>query len=1244
MSKIYSSYLARILLVLACAFSAHAAKITPLAAADPAGLWADIATADIASRNERWIEPQKARTVKLDYPGLQALYSRAPMERSAAANQGALTISLPMPSGGFAEFEIVESPIMEAALGAKYPGIKTYAGKGLHDPSALLRMDVTPIGFHAQVLTPNGDFYIDPFQVSDNDHYVVYFRKDHVDNTKLYQCGTHGEDILGIAENGLFATQRNPAGATLRTYRIAIAATPSFTNSFGGTVANGLSGLVTLVNRVSGVYEREVAIRFVLVANNDLIVYTTANPGPLPNPPTSPSPLIQTTINNAIGFANYDIGHAVGGSGGGGAVTPLGNVCGTQKARGFTALNPPRGDVFDVDFVAHELGHQLGGSHTWFGCGGGGQWTQTSAMEPGSGTTIMAYAGICADNLLPNSDAYFHARSFTQIFQITENGGSGNGNTVCGTVTSTGNTPPSVTAPANFTIPKQTPFQLTAIGSDVNAGDQLSYGWEQVDTGTPSAPPSTTGDNGTAPLFRSFNATLSPTRIFPSLRYILDNANVPPAGISLPPANGNFLPAEILPNPATGTRVMKFRVTARDNALGGGGLRHAEMQVTAAASAGPFAVGNIRSTPTGGSSLAVTWLVAGTDQAPISTTLVNILLSVDGGHTFTMLSANTANDGSQAVTMPNIATNFARIRVEAANGTGISPGNTWFDVNDANFSITTVSGTAVTATTSGALVTSQGAPLSASASIANISGGTPPYTASAAIYPAIPEISIENLSINGAIVSASARAACQIAAPNAPRFRSYPALLRVSDSAGSSASTVFNVNVSNNLIPTIGTFTNQSIVRGSSVIAAPSAAPADANGNFVEVRVSPATLPGGGTIAVNPSTGTVTINTTAYTTVGSYLIKVSAFDSCGAGAVATLQATVTANDPVLQLNSSTVTSGNAIIEPNECNTLNIALGNIGSGAANSVASVLSSNTPGVSIASANSSYPNIAGGGGSGVNITAYQISSAASLACGSSVNLTQTVTFAGAGSPTIFNFTLPVGQAVAANYTITTSEGAPPALGSTLVAGSQDDDETLAVSLPENFAFSIYGTPVTLLRADTNGILGFNATTGASSAGNGSLAAGIFSTPSVVAYWDDLDGSTNATIGGGVYTAVSGNAPNRIFDIEWRMTRYVPNAVPSAPTIVFTVRLHETSNLIEIVYTNVIGNLGQDNGVGSSGSSATIGIQAAASGTQLTQFSVDTASLIASRKLSFTRAPGSCQQGPGVCVDPDSVFKNGFE
>ncbi|MBK6436043.1 MAG: hypothetical protein IPF83_09350 [Rhodanobacteraceae bacterium] len=317
-------------------------------------------------------------------------------------------------------------------------------------------------------------------------------------------------------------------------------ATSSYTNLFGGTVAAGLSGVTTLVNRLNGVYERDVALRFVLVANNDLIVYTNSNVGPIGAIPTGPNPIIQTTIDNAIGFANYDIGHAVGGSGGGGAITPLGNVCTAQKSQGFTSFDTAIGDIFDIDFVSHELGHQLGGSHTWNGCSDqqAGQWTATSAMEPSSGTTIMAYAGICSDNLQPNSDANLHARTFTQLVARLALDETSTAPT-CGSNTPTGNQTPNVTAAADLTIPEQTPFQLTVAANDPD-GDVLVYNWEELDTGTRGAP-TATGDNGTAPLFRSFNPTTSPTRNFPSLPYILDNSNIPPATISLPPAAGKLL-------------------------------------------------------------------------------------------------------------------------------------------------------------------------------------------------------------------------------------------------------------------------------------------------------------------------------------------------------------------------------------------------------------------------------------------------------------------------------------------------------------------------------------------------------------------------------------------------------------------------------------------------------------------------------------------------------------------------------
>lgn len=1211
---------------------------------DPNALWRDAGAAAQQPASPVWVRPATYRAVELDFAALDLLSRRAPMEFVSEPDQ-ALRLALPMPDGGFAEFDVVESPVVEPGLARKFPSMRTYAGRGVQNPAATLRFDVTPLGFHAQVLAPEGDIFIDPMYAHDNRHYAVYFRADHGRGDREFRCDTHDDGGSSAEMSGKGATAAaakstlNSVGPKLRTLRLAMAATSSYTNAFGGTVADGLAGLTTLVNRLNGVYERDLGVRLVLVENNDLIVYTDSNVGPIGAAPTGPDTVIQTTIDNAIGFANYDLGHAVGGSGSGGAITPLGNVCTSSKARGFTSLSPPRGDVFDIDYVAHELGHQLGANHTWFGCGGGGQWTQTSAMEPGSGSTIMAYAGICPDDLQPNSDAYFHARSFTQIVTRLALNETSSPPT-CGSNTDTGNTAPTVSPVASMTIPEQTPFQLTASASD-GEGDTLTYNWEQTDTASSSASPSTTGDNGTAPLFRSYNATLTPTRVFPAMAYILNNANVPPYNITWVPASGSapFYSGEILPNPSSGTRLMNFRATVRDNNAAGGGVAFATAQVTATSAAGPFVVNNPTGTLAGGSTQAITWAVANTNVAPVGTTSVNILVSLDGGANWSTLAAATANDGSENVTLPNLSSAQARFRVEAANGTGVGGGNTWFDITDSNVAIS-ASGTPITLAAGSPIITQQGSPAPAVVTIATLAGGTAPFTLAAAPNPAVSEIEIVGLALSGTNIQASAAVSCDLAAPNLPSYRIYPGVVTATDAAGRAASLVFPIQVSNNSMPTLGAYGNVVLGTSATTSVSPGAAPADANNNFAAVSVSPTTLPGGGTVAVNPATGEVTITTTAGTTLGTYTITVTAVDGCGAAAVERFTLTVASNDPVLQYNGNAVTSGNNVIEPNECNTLDVTVGNIGGGGATAVSAVLSSATPGVTIDQANAPYPDIAGGG-TGLNTSAFEISTDNTVACGSTINLTQTMAFTGGTGTATLNFALQVGQPPATNYSIASDSAAGTISGGTLVAGSQDDDARLAVAaFPAGFAFSIYGTPVTSLYASTNGVLSFNGTGGTTSAAsNGALPSNDFSTAALFAFWDDLDMSAGVTTGGGIYTAINGAAPNRTFDIEWRARRYNSSG-SSAPTVQFMIRLHETSNLIETYYTNVTGNNG-----GGGGNSATVGIQTSApAGTTFTQFSANTASLSAGQRLAYTRAPGVCVTGPGVCFDPNAIFKNGFE
>ncbi|MEE9293402.1 MAG: zinc-dependent metalloprotease family protein [Phycisphaerae bacterium] len=650
------------IVVLACAAAMHLFVSTgwtaetdrPTISAD--GIWraVDRAAATGAGQGS-WVRPRKYRAVALEQAALENALRAAPIELSAHALQIQPQITLPMPDGAFARFRFVESPVMEPELAAKFPQIKTYLGQGIDDPAASVRFDWTPAGFHAQILSPSGAVYIDPLSKGDIRHYASYFKRDYRAAAEPFRCTmvpgpqhaqAPGPDVLS-------------SGETLRTYRLACAATGEYTSFHGGTVSAGMAAITTAVNRVTGIYEVEVAVRLILVGNNDLIVYTNSASDPYTN--SNGSAMLsqnQSNLNSVIGSANYDIGHVF--STGGGGIAGVGVVCSNAKAQGVTGLPSPIGDVFYVDFVSHEMGHQFGGLHTFNSTTGScccGNRISQAAYETGSASTIQGYAGICgSDNLQPNSDPYFHSESFRRIrLFVTGSADS------CASSVSTGNAPPIVNAGLDYTIPRSTPFVLTADGSDPD-GDTTTYGWEQRDLGPPQSLSSP--DNGSSPLFRSWLSTMSPSRTFPRLSNLLNNTT--PLGERLP----------------TTSRTMDFRVTIRDNHAGGGGVDFDDMVVTVDADSGPFTV----TAPNTGSQVwsgvgTVSWNVAGTDGAPVSAGLVNILLSDDGGNTFSMvLASNTPNDGTELVSVPNTATTTARVKVEAV-------GNIFFDISNFDFTI-----------------------------------------------------------------------------------------------------------------------------------------------------------------------------------------------------------------------------------------------------------------------------------------------------------------------------------------------------------------------------------------------------------------------------------------------------------------------------------------------------------------------------------------------------------------------------
>ncbi len=617
-------------------------------------LWESVT--EIPTGKTVWVQPETYRQFSLNHTTLNGLLQHAPGAKFRAT-ASKTEISLPMPDGTQTRFQLVESDVMAPELAAKFPEIKTYLGQGIDDPDATVRLDISPAGFHAQILSPNGAVYVDPHYRGDTNLYVSYYKRDYRRQAADFECFTATGDVTTLEK--ALVTPKLLAAGNLRTYRLAVAATGEYTAYQGGTLSAGMAAIVTAVNRVTGVYQSEVGVQLQLVANNNLIVYTNSATDPYNN--TNSSLLLsqnQSNIDFMIGSANYDIGHVFSTAGGG--LATVGCVCvNGSKARGETGTSTPTGDGYYIDYVAHEMGHQFGAYHTFnsttSSCGG--NRTAGDAYEPGSGTTIMAYAGICgADNLQVHSDPYFHSASLDEIVTfITSGSGSG-----CPVTTATGNNAPSVSAGLNYTIPRSTPFMLTATGSDPD-GDSLTYCWEERDLGPAATVAS--GDNGSSPIFRTFNPTSSPSRIFPRLSDILNNVNT--AGETLP----------------TKSRTLNFRVIARDNRANGGGLNTADMQVTVNSNAGPFSITIPNTAVTWSNLQTVTWNVASTTASPINTTNVNILLSTNGGTTFPIiLASNVPNSGSRIVQLPSISVANARIEVQAA-------GNIYFAITRSNFNI-----------------------------------------------------------------------------------------------------------------------------------------------------------------------------------------------------------------------------------------------------------------------------------------------------------------------------------------------------------------------------------------------------------------------------------------------------------------------------------------------------------------------------------------------------------------------------
>lgn len=586
-----------------------------------------------------------------------------------APNANGTIIKIPSIAKGEEQFLIWETSNFAPGLRARFPEIKSYVGKGLTDPTAYIRFSVSPLGVQTMVLRADGAEFIEPY-TTDRSVYVLFDSETRIKNTLPLHCTTadhivHQEVLNRIANAPLANNQ------IFRTYRLALSCTGEYGAYFGGTVANALAAMNQTMDRVNGIMDVDLAVKLEIIDNNDLVVYTSGASDPYSSAALGSAGAwnaeLQNNLTAVLGNAAYDIGHLFGRSGGGGNAGCIGCVCvddtpsttDTNKGSAFTspADGIPQGDGFDIDYVIHEMGHQLGAFHTFsFNVEGTGV-----NIEPGSGITIMGYAGVTGTyDIAQNSLPFYAYRSIQQI----QNNLTG----TCSSNVTLSNNPPVVDAGQTVTIPISTPYVLRGTASDPN-GDAITLVWEQND----NAPSSQAGNNSfpsptktQGPNYRSFSPTASPDRFMPTYSTVLSGAlsNTWEATSSV-------------------SRQLKFTLTGRDNVPGAGQTSTDSKTVNVSSSAGPFAVTSQNTSGISwqaGATETITWSVNNTTSLAGSAN-VNIKLSVDGGLTFPItLAANTPNDGTQDITVPAVSGQNCRIWIEPT-------GNIYYAINSTPFAI-----------------------------------------------------------------------------------------------------------------------------------------------------------------------------------------------------------------------------------------------------------------------------------------------------------------------------------------------------------------------------------------------------------------------------------------------------------------------------------------------------------------------------------------------------------------------------
>lgn len=597
--------------------------------------WSSIKESAITPKGLRPVVPERYDLYTIDDAAFKRLLWTAPNRSSGIAGTAMI---LPTAGGAMDTFTVVTYDLLAEGLATNYPDIRAFVGVSTTDPYRKVTIDYTAQGVRALIRDRDGLTYIDHYQRNDLATRIIYRKQDLSREGVDWSC-----QVLSDKDHNSHRSSVVAGDCQFRQYRLAVSTTGEYSNYHGATSAaqSGLvlSALTTTINRVNEVYRQDVHLEMQLVANTDVLFFYNPATDPFSGSSGNKLNQNQAVVDNGIGNASYDIGHVV--DTGDGGVAQLNSVCNNSgKARGYTGRNEPEGDPFDIDYVAHELGHQYGANHTQNNnCNRVG----STAMEPGSASTIMGYAGICSPNVQNNSDAYFHAVSIAEmVSRVTS--------TSCATILPNPNTAPVITPLPDYTIPAGTPFVLEAVASDPD-GDPLLYCWEQYDNEvTSNTIPSSTWTSG--PVFRSFSPSSSPARYLPRLSDL--SAGIDYDWEELPTVN----------------RDMSFRLTVRDVPTLGGCTEEIDIIVTTTTASGPFVVTDPSTTATyaGGDIITVVWSVAGTDLPPVACTSVDILYAADGINFDSVLVAQTPNDGSEDIILPAIPTFSGKLMVRCHDG------------------------------------------------------------------------------------------------------------------------------------------------------------------------------------------------------------------------------------------------------------------------------------------------------------------------------------------------------------------------------------------------------------------------------------------------------------------------------------------------------------------------------------------------------------------------------------------------